>query len=571
MLHHKDAKDAKKDEEKTGFRGVPASNHYSPSSPSFPSSAWERLPRSSASRPVEDPDAKRSFADGRSQAELGNEGERGETGFRGAPPSNPYLRLLCLSLCSLCLCGESSFAHPIPNTNHDRTAKINLTRDGVTVDYTLEVAPETAAQELTREEIAQLSDFHDFYPVYLKHQKAALAGNLDAKLDDKPLTFTCVRSSADEKTNIYAFRFTAPWELDPDRPHHFRYFDANYELDNFSGMRLTLTADDSLTLDHVVAPDEALMAKPGGERKPKEGDQLRTAKADVRVKSSAAPPPTAPAAEAPPAETTAHDDGLLKLLFDTRQGWAVLMVLAAGLGAVHALTPGHGKTLVAAYLVGERGTVGHAVLLGVTTTITHTAAVLAVAALLPLFFRDTPPKDVQRVLELAGGVMVAGLGLFLLQRRLTGGHDHIHIGGGHHHHHHHGHDHDHSHPHDPVHETHDHGAATALPREKVGLWRLIVLGVSGGIVPCWDAIAMLALAISAGKLWLALPLLLAFSAGLAGVLVAIGVGVVYASNFAGRRWGGTERLRPLVRALPLVSAAFITLMGLWLCYGSFHP
>ena len=103
------------------------------------------------------------------------------------------------------------------------------------------------------------------------------------------------------------------------------------------------------------------------------------------------------------------------------------------------------------------------------------------------------------------------------------------------------------------------------------MWRLIVLGVSGGIVPCWDAIAMLALAISAGKLWLALPLLLAFSAGLAGVLVAIGVGVVYARNFAGRRWGGTERLRPLLRALPLVSAAFITLMGLWLCYGSFHP
>ena len=65
--------------------------------------------------------------------------------------------------------------------------------------------------------------------------------------------------------------------------------------------------------------------------------------------------------------------------------------------------------------------------------------------------------------------------------------------------------------------------------------------------------------------------MLAFSAGLAGVLVAIGVGVVYARNFAGRRWGGTERLRPLVRALPLVSAVFITLMGLWLCYGSFHP
>ena len=75
-------------------------------------------------------------------------------------------------------------------------------------------------------------------------------------------------------------------------------------------------------------------------------------------------------------------------------------------------------------------------------------------------------------------------------------------------------------------------------RKRWDWWRLIVLGVSGGIVPCWDAIAMLGLAISAGQLWLGLPLLLAFSAGLAGVLVAIGVSVVYARNFADKRWGG---------------------------------
>ena len=115
-------------------------------------------------------------------------------------------------------------------------------------------------------------------------------------------------------------------------------------------------------------------------------------------------------------------------------------------------------------------------------------------------------------------------------------------------------------------------AAPAAGKVERPRWRqLIVLGVSGGIVPCWDAIAMLAVAISAGRLWLGLPLLLAFSAGLAGVLVAIGVGVVHASNFAGRRWGATERLRPILRALPIVSAAFITVMGLWLCYGSLHP
>jgi ABC-type nickel/cobalt efflux system permease component RcnA len=509
--------------------------------------------------------------------------------------------LLCLSLCSLCLCGESVFAHPIPNTNHDRIIKLNLTPDGVAVDYSLEVAPETASRELLQEEIAQLSDYKDFYPTYLKHQKTALAGNLDARLDGQELRFTCVASRFDIPSNIYTFRFTAPWELEPGKAHRFTFRDGNYELDDFSGLRLSLAADDGLQLDSVVAPDEKLIAKPGGDRGPGEGERLRKASGDVRIaeKGSETAPPAAGRVEqqpAPPPPSTPPPQGpstLMQLLLDTRQGLAVLLVLAAAFGAAHALTPGHGKTLVAAYLVGERGTVGHAFLLGVTTTLAHTAAVLAIACLLPLFFPSAPPADVQRVLELTGGLLVAGLGFFLLHRRLTGGHDHIHIGRGHHHHH--GHDHDHPHGHDHDHH-HDHvhvhihgheqlsqGVATAAPAaaaaaaapvaakgEKPVWWRLIVLGVSGGIVPCWDAIAMLGLAISAGRLWLGLPLLLAFSAGLAGVLVAIGVGVVYARNFAGKRFGGIERLRPFVRALPLVSAIFITLMGLWLCYNSLH-
>ncbi|HVS36883.1 MAG TPA: hypothetical protein VMS17_15085 [Gemmataceae bacterium] len=496
----------------------------------------------------------------------------------------PWLVVLS-SLCSLCLCGSSAIAHPIANTNHDRIIKISLARDGVAVDYSLEVAPDTAAKELTRAEIAQLTtgDFEEFYRIYLKHQKTALARNLDAKLDATPLNFTCVESSYDVSTNIYTFRFKALWELEAGQPHHFTFNDANYALDDFSVMRLTLTADDSVRLDNFVAPTEALMDKKGTERGPGEGDLLRQASADVRVpdrNAAAAPTAVAPAngptptagPQRPTAAEEPHADSLFKLLLDTRQGLAILLLLAAGFGAVHALTPGHGKTLVAAYLVGERGTVGHAILLGVTTTLTHTAAVLIVAGLLPLFFPKALPAEVQRIFELTGGVLVAGLGLFLLSRRLTGGHDHFHIGG---HHHHHGHDHDHAHDHDHDHfhdhdHVHTHGVTTEAPPQKVGWGRLIVLGVSGGIVPCWDAIAMLGLAISAGRLWLGLPLLVAFSAGLAGVLTAIGVSVVYASRFAGKRWGGTDRLRPLIRALPLLSAAFITLMGLWLCYASFH-
>jgi ABC-type nickel/cobalt efflux system permease component RcnA len=156
---------------------------------------------------------------------------------------------------------------------------------------------------------------------------------------------------------------------------------------------------------------------------------------------------------------------------------------------------------------------------------------------------------VQTALELVGGILIAGLGLWLLAVRLTGGPDHIHIGAG-------GHGHGHS-----------HGSAIARPG-----WRgLVVLGVSGGIVPCWDALAMLALAISTQKLWLALPLLLAFSAGLASVLVVVGVAVVQARNWAGARWGNRLSFQGVERALPLASAVLVTAMGLWLCFESVHP
>ena len=98
-------------------------------------------------------------------------------------------------------------------------------------------------------------------------------------------------------------------------------------------------------------------------------------------------------------------------------------------------------------------------------------------------------------------------------------------------------------------------------------WELIALGVSGGIVPCWDAILLLGVAVSAQRLWLALPLLLAFSAGLASVLIAIGIGVVYARRWAGSRWGMSLGASG-VRALPILSAVVITVLGLWLCYDS---
>jgi nickel/cobalt exporter len=551
--------------------------------------------------------------------------------------------LACCLLLSSLAWAPAARAHPVPKDNHDRTLVVRLTPEAVLVDYRLELDEARAARDLPKNEIAKISSRREFYETFTRFSARHLADNLVARLDGVSLTFACARQRYEVLDHLRCeYHFRAPWAPAAGKEHRFDFREGNYDLDDFSQVRLHLAGDTRVTLKEVSAPDEALMGRPGSERKPGDGERVRKASATFALAprpargvykpalpplvelrhtpeegslaavsagkpgpatadtSAAKPWREEPAVTAAGGEPADRPHTLLHLLLDTRQGFGVLLMLAAGFGAVHALTPGHGKTLVAAYLVGERGTVWHALVLGLVTTLTHTAAVLALAALLPLFFPRAVPATVQATLGLVGGLLVAGLGLWLLLRRLSGRADHFHLGGGHHHHHghdhghhhHHRHHHDHTHHHHDSHEhVHDHGPAEAgragwwglvvrgmsggnrisLLRSRRQVWgSLVVLGMSGGIVPCWDAIAMLCFAISAQRLWLALPLLLAFSAGLAGVLVAIGVGVVCARNAASARWGDAGRLRPVFGALPLVSAALVTALGLWLCYDSIH-
>src|SRR5262249_43620840 len=253
----------------------------------------------------------------------------------------------------------------------------------------------------------------------------------------------------------------------------------------------------------------------------------------------------APAAVPPP---DGKAGGLLDLFLASEHGVALVLVLSAVIGAAHALTPGHGKTLVAAYLVGQRGTVGHAFILGVVTLTTPTGVVLAIAFGL-LFVSEESRQQVAQSLGLAMGIALVCLGVWLLLQRLAGRADHFHVGG--HHHHHHG-------PggHTHVHEPHP------PPGQPLRWWGLVVMGMTGGIAPCWDAVAMLVLAIGMNLLYLAVPMLLAFSAGLAAVLVLLGILVVQARKLLDARWSNSR----VVRLLPILSALFIAGMGLVVCY-----
>lgn len=212
--------------------------------------------------------------------------------------------------------------------------------------------------------------------------------------------------------------------------------------------------------------------------------------------------------------------------------------LSALLGGLHALTPGHGKALVAAYLIGNRGTVGHAAALGGIVTLTHTASVIAVGLLALLAGQYILPDVLVPALEVCAGLLVVTLGARLVRARwrTRGGryhHDH-----GHHHHH----------------DDHHHA-----PPTNVRPGDLLAMGVSGGLVPCPEALGVMLIAIGLGRIGLGLALIVAFSLGLAAVLIAIGILLVRCKS----RW--LDRLgKPgssWQRQLPLVSAVIVTLLG----------
>ncbi len=256
------------------------------------------------------------------------------------------------------------------------------------------------------------------------------------------------------------------------------------------------------------------------------------------------------------------------------------LAVAASLGAFHALEPGHGKTVVAAYLVGSRGTAGHALLLGLVVTASHTVGVYLLGAVTLYASRHVVPERLYPWLGAASGILIVCLGVSLLYRRLGPGAaprgpglDHTHEHGtlassdheaAHAHGIEHGHYHEHNHDdddddHDP---NHGHGHHHHhVPDGPVSLRALVALGVSGGIVPCPAALVVLLSAVAMGRIGLGLLLIVAFSVGLAAVLIAIGLLVVYARRLAAR-FGRAGVEGPLVRRwLPLTSAAVITASG----------
>ena len=225
------------------------------------------------------------------------------------------------------------------------------------------------------------------------------------------------------------------------------------------------------------------------------------------------------------------------------------LLLAFVFGGAHALSPGHGKTVVGAYLVGARGTAKHAAFLGLTVTITHTSSVIALGLVTLFASQYIVPEKLFPILSLVSGALVVGIGLRLLAQRLRTA-----LGGQAEHQHEHSHEDSHTHSHDGT--THSH-----LPPEQITWRNLLALGISGGLLPCPSALVLMLSAIALHRVAFGLVLLVAFSLGLASVLTVIGLAFVYAGKMLKANVAETGWLRSLTRILPVLSAAVISVLG----------
>jgi len=221
------------------------------------------------------------------------------------------------------------------------------------------------------------------------------------------------------------------------------------------------------------------------------------------------------------------DSAFAALIARDRLGfWVILASLATALfwGAAHALSPGHGKTIITAYLVGQRGTPRHAALLGLIVTVTHTVGVFALGLVTLLLSRFIVPEQLYPWLNLASGLLVVGIGASVLRARWR----------------HRRHDHHHHHDHD-------------LSRRS-----LFSVGISGGLLPCPSALVVLLAAISLHRVGFGLLLIVAFSVGLALSITGIGlVAVIARSAFKRLSFEGR-----LLSVLPAVSALVILAAGI---------
>jgi nickel/cobalt transporter (NicO) family protein len=408
--------------------------------------------------------------------------------------------VVAIALGYLLLPTATAVAHPLGNFTINRFTRVEVAGDRLYVRYVLDMAEIPTLQRV---------------PVRIGHLQVSVGGRL-VSLRVTKTALAHPRGAAGLRTTRFQAILAGP------RVSHgteVTVDDGNY-AGRIGWREIVFGAGVPSTSDELRAYPKDLLRSP-----------LDMTHATARLSPTDAAPPTLLTGKALAAPDRVSDHGFASLV--GRRHLSALVILASLAlalfwGAAHALSPGHGKTIVTAYLVGSRGTPWHAALLGLITTATHTAGVFALGGVTLLLSHWVVPDRLYPWLDLAAGVLVVTVGAAVLIGRAR--HAHAHSRG--HEHHHHGH-------------AREHGS-------------LLAVGITGGLLPCPSALVVLLAAISLHRVAFGMLLVVAFSAGLALAITGVGLVAVLARSAFGR-FDGRGRL---LQVLPAVSAAVIVLAGI---------
>ena len=489
----------------------------------------------------------------------------------------------------LAVTAGSAAAHPLGNFTINHFARIEAGPQRIAIHYVIDMAEIPAFQELQKiDSDGDGSPSADEINAYAEQAGARLADGIALTVDGAPLhvnvaqcNVTLPPGAGGLATLRIECDFAGQFDV-PGATHRLRFEDMNYR-DRIGWREIVVAPGSGVGIFDSTAfgngLTDALKAYPEDSLSAPLDERI----AEFSVAIGAAPPGAKALMTRDGRASRQTRDRLAELITvpELTPMVALLgLLLAAALGGLHALSPGHGKTVVGAYLVGSRGSARHAAFLGLTVTITHTAGVFALGLATLFASRYVVPERLFPLLSLISGGIVLTIGLSLFIRRLRAalnysGH-HSRDGHEHHHHSHDAHDHNnnqshHAPHHDHAHDSllvHSHGGKehTHVPPGTDGspiTWRsLLALGISGGLLPCPSALVVMLSAISLHRVGYGLVLIVAFSIGLAATLTAVGLIFVYAGRLMKRPIGSGR----LVRVLPVASAFVVACAGAAICY-----
>jgi ABC-type nickel/cobalt efflux system permease component RcnA len=503
----------------------------------------------------------------------------------------------------------SAFAHPLGNFTINQYVGLNVSREKVLLDYVLDMAEIPAFQEIAAFDANGNGQADPSETAGYPADKCnSLRADLSLLLNNRPTGLDLTSSSVEFPAGVGGLptlrlvcKFQAAYTSEEISQLSFRN---NAFAERLGWREIVIVADDVSITGNFAGTSLS-------NRLTKYPADLLTSPLDQRQVEFKVKPIALSERSESSAVTTAttspladRNDAFTRLiLLEEINLPALLLALAISFiwGAMHAMTPGHGKTIVGAYLVGSRGTIKHAVYLGLTTTITHTLGVFALGLITLFAAQFIVPEKLYPWMSLLSGLFVLGIGLNLFTDRFRSSglgtwlgtlktklwrsprlyspvlehthaegliHQHKYVLNTSHEHHDgniHAHDHDgHHHDHTDEHHhnhNHDHADHSHLPPGADGspvTWRsLLALGISGGLLPCPSALVVLLGAIALNRIGFGLILVLAFSLGLAGALTAIGMMFIY----AGRLFERFPSHGKIIRILPVLSALFVSAIG----------